>query len=83
MTQTPATAVHKDAQAQLTIIRPAQPPGTGPVPLRFNPTEYQITKANTFADVPIPGLETPLINLTVPGAGNSITLTLGKGKVVT
>jgi hypothetical protein len=28
------------------------------------------------------GLETPLINLTVPGAGNSITLTLGKGKVV-
>ena len=29
------------------------------------------------------GLETPLINLTVPGAGNSITLTLGKGKVVT
>lgn len=28
------------------------------------------------------GLETPLINLTVPGAGNSISLTLGKGKVV-
>jgi len=29
------------------------------------------------------GLETPLINLTVPGSGNSITLTLGKGKPVT
>lgn len=26
------------------------------------------------------GLETTLINLTVPGAGNTITLTLGKGK---
>jgi len=29
------------------------------------------------------GLETALINLTVPGSGNTITLTLGKGKVVT
>jgi hypothetical protein len=28
------------------------------------------------------GLETALINLTVPGAGNTITLTLGKGKPV-
>ena len=28
------------------------------------------------------GLETPLINLTVPGAGNSIALTLGKGTVI-
>jgi hypothetical protein len=61
MTQTPTTVVHKDAQAHLSIIRPPQPPGTAPVPLCFNPTEYQITKANTFADVPIPGLETPLI----------------------
>jgi nucleoid-associated protein YgaU len=61
MTQTPTTAVHKDAQAQLRIIRPPQPKNTGPIPLCFNPTEYQITKANIFADVPIPGLETPLI----------------------
>jgi hypothetical protein len=28
------------------------------------------------------GLETVLINLTVPGPGNTITLTLGKGKVI-
>jgi hypothetical protein len=28
------------------------------------------------------GLQTLLINLTVPGAGNTITLTLGKGKVI-
>jgi nucleoid-associated protein YgaU len=61
MTQTPASSVHQDAQAQLRIIRPPQPSGSGPVPLCFNPTEYQITKTNTFADVPIPGLETPLI----------------------
>jgi nucleoid-associated protein YgaU len=61
VTQTPTSTVHKDAQAQLSIIRPPPPAGTGPVPLCFNPTEYQITKNNTFADVPIPGLETPLI----------------------
>ena len=29
------------------------------------------------------GLETLLINLTVPGSGNTITFTLGKGKVIT
>ena len=28
------------------------------------------------------GLQTPLINLTVPGAGNSIALKLGKGRAV-
>jgi hypothetical protein len=28
------------------------------------------------------GLETALINLTVPGSGNTITLTLGKGKAI-
>jgi hypothetical protein len=28
------------------------------------------------------GLETPVLNLTIPGPGNTITLTLGKGKTV-
>lgn len=31
------------------------------VPLRFNPTEYQLQKANTFAEIGIPGLESPPI----------------------
>ena len=34
---------------------------SGHLPLRFNPTEYQLTKANTFAEIPIPGLESPPI----------------------
>jgi len=31
------------------------------IPLRFNPTEFQIEKSNNFAEIPIPGLETPPI----------------------
>lgn len=31
------------------------------IPLRFNPTEYQLQKANNFAEIAIPGLETPPI----------------------
>jgi Contractile injection system tube protein/LysM domain len=55
------TAVSSAAQgvrAHLEIVRPRDP---SPIPLCFNPTEYQISKANTFADIPIPGLETPLL----------------------
>lgn len=37
----------------------------------------------TIPDFANCGLETLLINLTVPGSGNTITLTLGKGKPVT
>ena len=31
------------------------------IPVHFNPTEYQLQKANTFAEIAIPGLETPPI----------------------
>jgi LysM repeat protein len=31
------------------------------IPLRFNPTEYQIQKSNSFAEIGIPGLESPPI----------------------
>jgi hypothetical protein len=56
---TPTGAAGQGVRAHLQIVRPPDP-GPG-IPLRFNPTEYQITKANTFADIPIPGLETPLL----------------------
>jgi hypothetical protein len=55
---TPASAAAQALRAQLQIVRPADP---NPIPLCFNPTEYQVSKANTFAEIPIPGLETPLI----------------------
>jgi Contractile injection system tube protein/LysM domain len=58
VSDTPTGSAAQTVRAQLQIVRPADP---DPIPLRFNPTEYQISKANTFAEIPIPGLETPLI----------------------
>jgi len=46
------------AEAELRIV---EPPGQKPVRLHFNPAEYKRKKENTFAEIPIPGLETPPI----------------------
>jgi nucleoid-associated protein YgaU len=43
------------------------------IPLRFNPTEYQLQKANNFAEIPIPGLESPPIQF-VRGASEKLTM---------
>ena len=58
MSITPVSAAAQGVRAHLQIVRPRD---DTPIPLCFNPTEYQISKANTFADIPIPGLETPLL----------------------
>lgn len=58
MSITPVSAAAQGVRAQLQIVRPRDPT---PIPLCFNPTEYQISKANSFAEIPIPGLEAPLI----------------------
>jgi hypothetical protein len=44
--------------AAIEVIAPAKTPRTV-IPLRFNPTEYQIQKGNAFQEIPIPGLESP------------------------
>jgi hypothetical protein len=59
MSVTPTGTTARKADACLQIIRPVVPNPI--IPLCFNPTEYQISKANMFAEIPIPGLETPLI----------------------
>ena len=42
------------------MLRIIQPPNDDPeIPLKFNPTSYQLQKANEFAEIAIPGLETP------------------------
>src|SRR5271155_4204415 len=46
-------------QAYLEILVPKVPDPI--IPFRFNPTEYQIQKANNFAEIAIPGLESPPI----------------------
>ncbi len=43
------------------------------VPLRFNPTEYQIQKSNTFAEIAIPGLESPPIQF-IRGASEALSV---------
>lgn len=45
------------AEAKLRIVEPADQ--AVDIPLHFNPAEYRLTKENTFAEIPIPGLETP------------------------
>jgi hypothetical protein len=46
--------------AAIEVIVPAKTPREI-IPLRFNPTEYQIQKGNAFQEIAIPGLESPPI----------------------
>lgn len=57
-------------QAYLEILAPVVPNPV--IPLRFNPTEYQLQKGNTFAEIPIPGLESPPIQF-IRGAAEKLT----------
>jgi hypothetical protein len=57
---TPTGSAAQGVRAYLQIVRPADQ-NQPLIPLCFNPTEYQVSKANMFAEIPIPGLETPLI----------------------
>ena len=45
------------------------------IPLHFNPTEYQLQKTNNFAEMAIPGLESPPIQY-VRGASEKLTAEL-------
>jgi nucleoid-associated protein YgaU len=57
-------------RAHLEILKPE---GFHPlIPICFNPTEYQVQRTNNFAEIAIPGLETPPIQF-VRGAGEKLT----------
>ncbi|MCP4898076.1 MAG: LysM peptidoglycan-binding domain-containing protein [bacterium] len=43
------------------------------IPLRFNPTEYQLQKANNFAEIAIPGLESPPIQF-IRGSAETLSV---------
>ena len=45
------------------------------IPLHFNPSEYQLQKTNTFAEMAIPGLESPPLQY-VRGAAEKLTAEL-------
>jgi hypothetical protein len=54
------------AHAELRIVEPTEAKAT--IPLHFNPSEYKLKKENTFAEVPIPGLESPPLQYIRGGA---------------
>jgi len=73
--QTPVTSVAEVlVTAYLEILYPEGVPDPV-IPLRFNPTEYQVQKSNTFAEIPIPGLDTPPIQF-VRGGTNTLSVAL-------
>ncbi|RBQ14994.1 LysM domain-containing protein [Spongiactinospora rosea] len=62
MSVTPVSFAGQGALARLEIIRPViAEERSRRIPLRFNPTDYKLSKTNTFAEITIPGLETPPI----------------------
>jgi Contractile injection system tube protein/LysM domain len=71
---TPANSASKGSvKAHLEILVPKVDDPI--IPLRFNPTEYQLQKSNSFAEIPIPGLESPPIQF-VRGASEKLTAEL-------
>ncbi len=66
-------AMQGPVKATLEIV---EPPVDDPIiPLRFNPTEYQLQKSNNFAEIAIPGLESPPIQF-IRGAAEKLSLEL-------
>lgn len=62
MSITPVSFASQGALARLEIVRPViADERQRRIPLRFNPTDYKLSKSNTFAEITIPGLETPPI----------------------
>jgi contractile injection system tube protein/LysM domain-containing protein len=59
-------------KAHLEVVKPK---GLPPIPFRFNPTEYVLAKTNTFAELPIPGLQSPPLQF-VRGGSEKLTLDL-------
>lgn len=72
---TPARSAAKGlVKAYLEILVPKNVPAPV-IPLHFNPTEYQLQKSNNFAEIPIPGLESPPIQF-VRGSSEKLTADL-------
>lgn len=47
------------AEARLEIVEPTVDAAKKVIPLHFNPSEFKVSKENTFAEIPIPGLNSP------------------------
>jgi hypothetical protein len=67
-----AGALFGMVKAHLEVVKPK---GLDPIPFRFNPTEYQLAKTNNFAELQIPGLQSPPLQF-VRGGSEKLTLDL-------
>jgi LysM repeat protein len=73
---TPLTAIQQGlVAAHLEILVPDVKGEDAKIPFRFNPAEYQLQKANNFAEIAIPGLESPPIQF-VRGASEKLSAEL-------
>ncbi|AQW55420.1 MULTISPECIES: LysM peptidoglycan-binding domain-containing protein [Streptomyces] len=75
MSVTPVSFARQgSAKARLEIVRPViADERQRRIPLRFNPTDYKLSKSNTFAEITIPGLETPPLQY-VRGGTETLTV---------
>ncbi len=71
---TPTKSAGQGGKAMLEILVPSGVEDPI-IPLRFSPTEYQLQKTNNFAEIAIPGLESPPIQY-VRGASEKLTAEL-------
>lgn len=67
------SAAQGPAKASIEILQPSEAKAI--IPLRFNPTEYQLQKGNNFAEIAIPGLDAPPIQF-IRGAAEKLSLEL-------
>ncbi len=73
MIETPLSSAKKGPKK--VVLQVVRPTGIPPITLLFNPTEYQLQKANNFAEIAIPGLETPPLQY-VRGSAQKLTTEL-------
>ena len=81
MLLTPSTSAGQTLRkARLEVLVPK---GANPsvIELKYNPTEYQLQKSNNFAEIPIPGLESPPIQF-VRGTSEKLVGPAGSNVVV-
>ncbi|TIX49633.1 LysM peptidoglycan-binding domain-containing protein [Alteraurantiacibacter aquimixticola] len=63
------------AKAQVQRLRAEGTPAGNPIDVLFNPTEYTLAKSAQFAEIPIPGLDSPLLQF-VRGQAETLTVDL-------
>jgi hypothetical protein len=63
------------AKAQMQRLGADGTPHGAAIDVLFNPTEYSLSKANQYAEIPVPGLDSPLIQF-VRGQTETLTVDL-------